>query len=115
TSKEAMQTYYELHCQTRQKHGVPPQPLSFFQNLHHCFMLNGSGIVVVAWHGSIPIAAAVFIDDKRHAVYKFSASNHAFLSLRGNNLALWEGIRWYADRKFASMHFGRTSVGNEGL
>ena len=33
TSAEAIEVYYGLHCETRRKHGVPPQPFSFFQNI----------------------------------------------------------------------------------
>lgn len=112
---EAVQTYYALHCETRKKHGVPPQPFSFFQNLFCHIISKQSGIVVVAWHQSVPIAAAVFVHYGRQAVYKYSASNATFLRLCGNNVVLWEAIRWYAKHKFSSLHFGRTSFGNEGL
>jgi hypothetical protein len=114
-SLEAMQIYYTLHCETRKKHGVPPQPFSFFQNLYHHFISKQLGIVAVAWYRSVPIAAAVFIHHGRNAVYKFSASNAAYVKLRGNNLVLWEAIRWYANQGLWSMHFGRTSFGNDGL
>jgi GNAT acetyltransferase-like protein len=86
---EATQTYYALHCETRKKHGVPPQPFSFFQNLFRHFISKQSGIVVIAWHQKVPVAAAVFVHNGRQAVYKFSASNEAFLTLRGNNVVLW--------------------------
>jgi hypothetical protein len=114
-SVEAMQTYYELHCKTRRKHGVPPQPLAFFRNLHSQTIAKDTGIVVVARCQEAPIAAAVFVHFGRHAVYKFSASNEAYLKLCGNNMVLWEAIKWYANRGFSSMHFGRTSFGNDGL
>jgi hypothetical protein len=114
-AEEAVRTYYALHCETRRKHGVPPQPYSFFQNLHRHFISKQSGIVVVAWHQNTPVAAAVFVHQGAQAVYKFSASNEAFLMLRGNNLVLWEAIRWYANHGFSNMHFGRTSLGNDGL
>ena len=112
---EAIETYYALHCETRKKHGVPPQPWLFFQNLYSHIISKGSGIVVVAQYQGAPIAAAVFVHYGRQAVYKFSASNAAFLRLCGNNVVLWEAIKWYANHGFSSMHFGRTSFGNEGL
>ena len=112
---EAMQTYYDLHCETRKKHGVPPQPFAFFRNLHSQAISKETGIVVVARCQEAPIAAAVFVHFGRHAVYKFSASNAAFLKLCGNNVVLWEAIKWYANRGFSSIHFGRTSFGNDGL
>src|SRR4029077_14187179 len=33
SSESALWSYYELHCQTRKKHGLPPQPYFFFENL----------------------------------------------------------------------------------
>ena len=115
SAAEAVETYYALHCETRKKHGVPPQPWSFFQNLHSHIISKASGIVAVARYQGAPIAAAVFVHSGRQAVYKFSASNAAFLRLCGNNVVLWEAIKWYANHGFSSMHFGRTSFGNEGL
>jgi lipid II:glycine glycyltransferase (peptidoglycan interpeptide bridge formation enzyme) len=114
-SPQAIQVYYALHCETRKKHGVPPQPFSFFQNLFRHMISKESGIVVVAWHQSVPIAAAVFVHHGRHAIYKFGASNGAFLPLRGNNIVHWEAIKWYARQGLSSLHFGRTSLGNDGL
>jgi hypothetical protein len=115
SSPQAIETYYAMHCDTRKKHGVPPQPFSFFQNLFCHIISKEGGIVVVAWHQSTPIAAAVFMHHGRQAIYKFGASNSAFLPLRGNNLVQWEAIKWYANKGFSSLHFGRTSFGNDGL
>lgn len=115
TTAEAVRIYYELHCATRRKHGVPPQPFSFFQNIFDQFISKEQGMVVVGWLQEVPVAAAVFIHHGRQVVYKFSASNEAYLNLCGNNVVLWEAIRWYANNGFAAMHFGRTSVENDGL
>src|SRR5262249_25666816 len=30
---ESVRTYYRLHCLTRARHGVPPQPVRFFDNI----------------------------------------------------------------------------------
>lgn len=115
TRAEAVALYYELHCETRRKHGAPPQPFSFFENLYNYMIAKQAGIVVLAWHQDVPVAAAVFVHHGSRAVYKFSASNQAYLTLRGNNVVLWEAIRWYANHGFSEMHFGRTSLSNEGL
>jgi hypothetical protein len=115
TTAEAVKIYYELHCATRRKHGVPPQPFSFFRNIFDQFISRKQGMVVIGWHQQVPVAAAVFIHYRRQAVYKFSASNEAYLNLCGNNVVLWEAIRWYANNGFSAMHFGRTSVENDGL
>ena len=38
TSVPAVQAYYKLHSLTRKKHGLPPQPWSFFLNLQQCVL-----------------------------------------------------------------------------
>jgi len=115
TSLEALRVYYCLHCETRKKHGAPPQPFSFFQSLFRHYVSKDSGIIVIAWSQSVPIAAAVFLHRGGQAVYKYSASREAFRTVPGNNLVMWESIRWHANRGFSRLHFGRTSIGNEGL
>jgi lipid II:glycine glycyltransferase (peptidoglycan interpeptide bridge formation enzyme) len=49
------------------------------------------------------------------AIYKFGASETAFNRLCGNSLIMWEAIKWYSARGFALLHFGRSSIANEGL
>ena len=33
-TREAMLEFYRLHTRTRRRHGLPPQPFSFFLNIH---------------------------------------------------------------------------------
>lgn len=112
---EAVRDYYHLHCETRQKHGVPPQPFHFFQAIYREILSKGNGIVALARHNGLPIAAAVFFHLGRKVIYKYSASNKASQQFRPNNLLMWEAIRWYARAGHVEMHFGRTSLNNEGL
>ncbi|MEI2725731.1 MAG: GNAT family N-acetyltransferase [Verrucomicrobiota bacterium] len=115
TDLAAVQTYYALHCQTRRRHGVPPQPFRFFASIHRHLVAAGLGRVIQArWQGRI-VASAVFFQFGRHAVYKFGASDRAFQHLRPTNLLMWEAIKWHAAHGFTALHFGRTSLANEGL
>lgn len=114
-SSESIGIYYALHCQTRRHHGVPPQPFRFFENLHRHVIAPGRGFVVVVRDGNRPIAAAVFLHEGHHALYKFGASELEFQHLRPNNLLMWEAIKHYSDKGFTDLHLGRTSLHNEGL
>ena len=109
-----MQTYYRLHCQTRKKHGLPPQPWAFFLNIHKHLMSKGLGVLVLARSEGIAVAGAIFFYGKQ-AVYKFGASDESRLELRANNLVMWEGIRCLAARGCEQLDFGRSSMENEGL
>ncbi len=112
---EALRTFYSLHCQTRKKHGVPPQSWAFFLNIHEHILSKKMGVVTVAKYRQTPIAAAVFFHLGAKAIYKYGASDMAFQRLRGNNLMMWEAAKWYARQGGLSLHFGRTSITNEGL
>jgi len=114
-TREAILEFYRLHVRTRRRHGVPPQPESFFLNIHDEVIKPGLGFVVVARSGSRPIAAAVFFQFGKKAVYKFGASDERLQELRGNNMIMWEGIRFLAQNGAETLHFGRTSLKNDGL
>jgi hypothetical protein len=111
---EGMKTFYALHCRTRKKHGLPPQPWAFFLNIHKHLMSKGLGVLVLARSNQIAVAGAIFFYGK-HAVYKFGASDKSQQELRANNLVMWEAIRWLAGCGCEQLDFGRTSLQNEGL
>ncbi|MBL9127732.1 MAG: GNAT family N-acetyltransferase [Verrucomicrobiales bacterium] len=110
-----VEAYFELHCQTRQRHGLPPQPFAFFRNLQRHLLHPGLGFVILALLESRPVAGAIFLGFGRTALYKFGASSESHLDLRPNNLVLWHGIRRCAELGFATLDLGRTSLDNSGL
>ncbi len=114
-TRESMRTFYGLHCMTRRRHGLPPQPIRFFENIAHHVLLRGQGFVVMARLEERPLAAAVFFHHDAQALYKFGASDYAFQHLRPTNLMMWEAIKRYAQNGFSRLHLGRTSMSNEGL
>ena len=115
TDLDALLEFYRLHIQTRKRHGLPPQPISFFRNIHEHVIKARLGFVVLARRESRPVAGAVFFHSGKKAIYKFGASDASQQEMRGNNLTMWEGIKTLAQRGFESLDFGRTSLANEGL
>lgn len=115
TSWESVEHFYGLHCQTRRMHGLPPQPLSFFRNIHRYLIARGAGCVFSARHQGQVIAAAVFLHRGGRAVYKFGASDKSRQDLRANNAVMWEAIKHYAAEGFELLDFGRTSCQQVGL
>ena len=114
-SLEAVRIFYLLQCKTRKKHGLPPQPFSFFLNIHKHILLQNSGMVAVASWRKTPIAASVYFHLGDQAIYKYGASDEKFQHLRGSNLVMWEAIKWYVRKGAGKLHLGRTSMANEGL
>lgn len=114
-SRESVMEFYRLHVQTRRRHGLPPQPRSFFRNIFDEVIRKGCGFVVRASLESRSVAGAMFFQFGRTAIYKFGASESASRKLRGNNLVMWEGIRFLVRCGCESLHLGRTSLANAGL
>lgn len=115
TSLDAVRLFYRLLRKTRTRHGLPPQPWSFFANIHRHILAPGGGVVVIARFRQTPVAAAVFFHHGPQVLYKFSASDEAFQHVRGNNLVIWRAIEYFARQQYAVMDFGRTSLSNDGL
>ncbi len=115
TDGDAMATFYKLHVRTRRRHGVPPQPWSFFVNIQRHLIGAGHGFIVIVEGQKRPLAAAIFFKFGRHAIYKFGASDERLQEFRANNLAMSEGIKNLADAGAEILHFGRTEKENEGL
>lgn len=114
-SLDALKRFHHLYCLTRQRHGLPPQPFSFFQSIHRHVICRGYGFVAEALLHHTAIASAVFFTLGRRALYKYGASDHTHQQTRANNLVMWEAIQWLIKKGCESLHMGRTSLANEGL
>ena len=114
-SRESLGDFYRLHCRTRKRHGLPPQPLSFFKNILDHVLSRDLGIIVSAVYSGRVIASYVFFHFGANAIFKYGASDTKFLSHRPNNLVMWEAIQWYQERGAMSLSLGRTEVDNQGL
>jgi Acetyltransferase (GNAT) domain len=113
--RQAIADFYELHVQTRRRHGLPPQPASFFFNIYHHIITAGHGFTVLARRGSRTLAAAVFFQFGKNALYKYGASDKRFQEFRANNLVMWRGIQRLVDDGATKLHFGRTDCEDNGL
>jgi lipid II:glycine glycyltransferase (peptidoglycan interpeptide bridge formation enzyme) len=115
SSRQALTEFYRLHGLTRKRHGLPPQPLAFFLNLHEEILKRGRGFLVTAFQDSRAIAANLYVRTGTRAIYKFGASDSTFQHLRPSNLVMWRAIEFLANSGVKNLHFGRTSIGSEGL
>ena len=115
TSEKGVNEFYRLNCLTRKKHGLPPQPKSFFVNLHRYLIDRDMGVIALAVYKDTCIAGALYLHLGEKAVYKFGASNLKYQNLRPNDLVMAEAIKWYSTRGFKSLSLGRTALENSGL
>jgi hypothetical protein len=114
-SRESLGDFYRLQCLTRKRHGLPPQPLSFFKNVLDYVLSQNLGIIVSALVSGKVIASSVFFHFGPNVIFKYGASDTGFLSHRPNNLVMWEAIKWYKGRGARRLNLGRTEVDNQGL
>lgn len=115
TSLEAIREFFTLHSATRKRHGLPPQPFAFFENIVRYVLATNQGFVATARAGNCAVAAFVVFHSGQEAIYKFGASDSAHQKLRPNNLLMWEIMKRCAAQGASRLHLGRTSVTNEGL
>lgn len=114
-SAGAVRDFYRLHCITRKRHGLPPQPFYFFQKVYEHVVSKNLGLIILAYHNNTNIAGAVYFAFGDKCIYKFAASDYAYQHLRANNLVMWEAIKWHAENGYRSMCLGRTEPDNPGL
>lgn len=114
-SPDAIRIFHSLQCETRKKHGLPPQSFDFFRHIQEHILSKNLGMVVLARYQGRPVAAAVHFHQGRQAIYKYGASDMAFQHLRGNNLVMWEAIKWHARNGSTVLDLGRASLANQGL
>jgi hypothetical protein len=114
-SLDSMREFYRLHLITRKHHGVPPQPYSFFENIYHSLILKGFGLVSLATYRDIYVAGAVFLHFGKKAIIKYSGSKREWQHVRANNLIWWQAIKWYHEKGYKYLSFGRTDSESESL
>lgn len=114
-SESALRDFYNLHILTRRRHGIPPQPWTFFRSIQEEVLDRQLGFVVSVRSAHRCLAAAVYFSWGTSALYKFAASDHRSLHLRPNHLVMWEAIKLLIADGVSSLHLGRTASDNEGL
>ncbi len=113
--RNAIKTFYDLNILTRKKHGVIPQPYTFFENIWKFLISEGYGFVSIAFYKQIPIGASIFLEYKNKIYHKFNASDQNYIHLYPNYLILWDAVQYAHNKGIEYLDFGRTSPDNKGL
>lgn len=113
TSEDLLRKFYRLTVLTRQRHKVPPQPLSWFRNLIAC--AGGKAKIRVASCGGQPAACILTVQFKATMTYKYGCSDSRFHKLGPMQLLLWKAIEEAKGDGLLEFDMGRTDCGNDGL
>jgi Acetyltransferase (GNAT) domain len=112
-SESNLTKFYRLLLLTRRRHGLPPQPLTWFRNLRDCL---GEGLTIrIASQKSQPIAAILTLQYKGTIVYKYGCSDAAFHSLGAMPMLFWKTIQTGKQHGAQELDLGRSDLDNQGL
>ena len=113
SSEELLNCFYRLMIMTRRRHGLPPQPLKWFQALIASF---GPDLKIrVAFKNEAAIACILTIAYKKTLVYKYGCSDLRHSNLGGNALVFWHAIQDAKAQGIEELDMGRSDLDNPGL
>lgn len=110
-----LDTFYNLHVNTRHRLGVPVQPRRFFELIWERLIEQGFGFALLALKDNLPIAGGIFLTFSNTLSFKYAASDSKHWRLKPNNLLIWTAIRWGCENGFTVFDMGKTNVDNFGL
>jgi hypothetical protein len=112
-TEDLLADFYRLMVLTRRRHGLPPQPLSWFRNLAIGF--GDSLNIGLALKGDQPIAAALTLRHQTTLVYKYGCSDATFHSTGAMPFVFWETIKRANAAGLTTFDLGRSDLDNPGL
>lgn len=92
-----LDAYYDLHCATYARTGVPPHKRVYFERIWRDFIGRDTAQVFLAERAGEVIAAQTFAVHNQAAVYWTGASCDEALQLGANNLLQWTAMRSLPD------------------
>jgi FemAB-related protein (PEP-CTERM system-associated) len=111
----APRAFFQLNLITRRKHGVPPQPLRYFEALWSTLRPGGHVQILVAELAGQRVASIVLTAYKDTVTYAYGASDPAYLRHSPNHALFDAAIGWALERGYRYFDFGRTAPDNAGL
>ncbi len=110
-SADDVRAFYELMLLTRQRFGLPAQPLSFFQNLVEIFGRD-SEVWLVAKNGR-DLAAMFLLRERDTIHYRWSARVQP-LPLGASHVMIWRVLEHHSGRAY-DLNLGRNDYRNSGI
>jgi CelD/BcsL family acetyltransferase involved in cellulose biosynthesis len=112
-SEELLRALYRLLLLTRQRHGLPPQPLVWFRNL--LASLGQAMTIRIARRGGQAIAGIVTLRHRDTITYKYGGSDATFHNLGGMQLLFWQTILEARSAGCVTLDLGRSEPEQRGL
>jgi hypothetical protein len=112
-SDALLKAFHRLLTMTRRRHGVPPQPLRWFECLRESFgdRLN----IRVALKDARPVASILTLRHRDTLFYKYGASDAVYHSTGAMPFLLWKAIDEGKAAGMQTLDLGRSDADNQGL
>jgi lipid II:glycine glycyltransferase (peptidoglycan interpeptide bridge formation enzyme) len=112
-SPALLKKFYRLQVLTRSRHGLPPQPFSWFQNLAFC---TGENLQIgIASKAGRALAGMISLRFGQKVIYKYSASLKDQSNTGAGQLLLWNLIQDSRHEGATELDLGRCEVSNTTL
>jgi hypothetical protein len=112
-SQTLLRDFYGLMIRTRARHGMPPQPHLWFENVLES--LGDAADLRLAYIKDTPIAAVLVLHFKGTSYFKYGCSDERFHSLGAMPLLLWRAILKAKSVGSKVFDLGRTDCDDLGL
>lgn len=115
-NKDDLRAFFNLHLRVRKyKYKLLAQPYRFFESIWDQFIAPGKGALILATHQGEVLGGVMFLEWQNTLYYKFNASNPDTITLRPNDLVVWEGIQFGKEKGLKLFDFGLSDWDQEGL
>jgi len=112
-SQELLRKFGHLLLLTRRRHRLPPQPMTWFNNLVRHF---GDKLTIhLLSKDGVPAASILTLSYKNSLVYKYGCSDARFHHLGGMPLLFWKTIQLAKEMGIEWFDLGRSSTDDPGL
>lgn len=115
-TEDDLRAFFEMHLRVRKhKYGLLAQPYRFFLSIWERFLAEGNGRLLLARADSRVVGGVLCLDWGDTVYYKFNASQADGLSVRPNDLLVWEGLTRAHQAGMKWFDFGVSDWDQEGL
>jgi CelD/BcsL family acetyltransferase involved in cellulose biosynthesis len=112
-SESLLTRFYGLLRLTRRRHGLPPQPFTWFRNLAGC--LGNALTIHLASKDGASVAGLLTLSYRKTMVYKYGGSDATQHRLGGMPFLFWRAIQDAQARGIEELDLGRSDLDQPGL